>query len=108
MSRYMATTKKRYTWGIGVACSILLLAIAGAWALEGRVGIRMRSFGSDSAIEVQRKETPFVFWIVVGGTLAAGMAGVAFTAVGLARVQREEADPAASDPSSAQHRSGPS
>lgn len=95
-------------WGIGVACSVLLLAIAGSWALEGRVGIRMRSFGSESATEIRREESPVAFWVVVGGSLAAGIAGVAFTAVGLARVQREEADPAASANSGAAHRSGTS
>lgn len=90
MSSYKSTTKRRYMWGMGVACSLLLLAIAASWALEGRVGYRLRSFGGEQVGDVRREESPRLFWLVVGGSLAAGIAGVAITGVGLVRVQREE------------------
>jgi hypothetical protein len=93
MSQYLSTTKRRYMWGIGVACSLLLLAIAGSWALEGRVGYRVSSFGSENAGEFRRDEAPVPFWLIVGCSLAVGAAGVAVTGVGLSRVQKQEADP---------------
>jgi hypothetical protein len=90
MFKYQSTTKRRYLWGIGFACSLLLVAIAGSWALEGRVGYRMRSFGPESVGEFRRDDAPVTFWLVVGGALAGGIVGSVVTAVGLARVQREE------------------
>jgi hypothetical protein len=91
---------------MGVACSLLILAITASWALEGRVGYRLRSFGSEQTGDVRGEESPMLFWLVVGGSLAAGIAGVAVTSVGLARVQREE-EPILEGSDSPQRESGP-
>ena len=80
-------------WGIGVACSLLLLAIAGSWAIEGRVGYRVSSFGSGTAGEFRRDDAPIPFWLIVGLSLAVGVVGATVTGVGLSRVQKQEADP---------------
>lgn len=80
-------------WGIGVACSLLLLAIAGSWALKGRIGYRVSSFGNVTAGDFRRDAAPVSFWLVVGLSLAVGFAGVTVTGIGLSRVQKQEADP---------------
>ena len=90
MSRYKSTTKQRYMWGIGVVCSLLLVVITSSWALEGRVGYRLRSFGSETVGEVRREEAPVRFWIITGFFLVASVAGTVVTGIGLSKVQRRE------------------
>ena len=90
MSRYKSTTKQRYMWGIGVVCSLLLVVATASWALEGRVGYRLRSFGSESVGEVRKEEAPVRFWLIVGFFLAAGLGGTLVTSIGLSKVQRRE------------------
>ena len=81
-------------WGIGTACSLLLLAITSSWTIEGRIGYRLRSFGRESVGEIRREEAPTRFWIVAGLCLAASVVGMIVTGVGLSRVQRDEDKPA--------------
>lgn len=90
MPRYKSTTTHRYMWGIGTACSLLLLAITCSWAIEGRIGYRLRSFGSDSVGELRKEDAPVRFWIVAGSCIAASVASVIVTGVSLSRVQRDE------------------
>ena len=77
-------------WGIGVACSLLLLAITSSWAIEGRIGYRVRSFGSEASGEIRKDEAPIRFWIVAGACIAVSAVGVIFSGVGLSKVQRDE------------------
>ncbi len=95
MVTFRRTSKRRYMWGMGVACSLFVVAVAASWAIEGSVDFRVRGFGSESVVAFQEKSTPVPFWSITGATLAVGMAGALVTGVGLARVQKEEAQPVA-------------
>lgn len=79
-------------WGIGVVCSLLLVVITSSWAREGRVGYRLRSFGSETETvgEVRREETPVRFWIITGFFFSVSVAGAVVTGSGLSKVQRQE------------------
>jgi len=68
----------------------LLLAITSSWAIEGRIGYRVRSFGSEASGEIRKNEAPIRFWIVAGACIAVSAVGVIFSGVGLSKVQRDE------------------
>jgi hypothetical protein len=81
-------------WGIAAVSALLLLAITVSWAIEGRIGFRLRSFGSESVGEILREASPLLFWAVAGFGIAAGIVGVIVTSIGLSKVQRDEDEPA--------------
>ncbi|WP_414665129.1 hypothetical protein [Horticoccus sp. 23ND18S-11] len=68
----------------------MLFAITSSWAIQGRIGYRVRSFGSETVGEIRKDEVPIRFWFVAGGCIAASATGVFFSGVGLSKVQRDE------------------
>ena len=94
MLRYKSTTTRRYMWGIGTACSLVLLASTLSWAIEGRIGYRLHTGGSEIAGEIRKDDAPRRFWIVSSVCVATSIASVIVTGIGLSRVQRDEKESA--------------
>ena len=75
---------------MGVACSLLVTAIVCSWAVEGKVGIRVSSFGSEATTELRRAQSPIQFWSLIGALLAASLGSLVITGAGFKRVRRDE------------------
>src|SRR5688500_3888621 len=79
MPRYRRTSTRRYTWGIGVVCSLLFFVIALSWIVEGRVGFRFRTFSGQKVGEVRRSASLALFWSIASLGIVVGLAGVIVT-----------------------------
>ena len=91
---YKRTTKFRYMWGMGLACSLLFFVIALSWVLEGRIDYRIRVIGGETVGEVRRAQSPSLFWSLAGCGLVVGFVSVVTSAIGFSKVQRDEDEPA--------------
>ena len=81
-------------WGMGIACSLLLLAVTCSWAIEGRIGYRLRLSRTGTVGEIRSEEAPVRFWFITGFCIAVSAASAIVTGIGLSRVQRDEDKPA--------------
>jgi hypothetical protein len=86
MPHYLRTSRRRYLWGIGVACSLLFLAVTASFALGGSVVLRL----GGTEFKISQGEARGLFWATIAVAGAVGATGLIATGIGLRRAQLEE------------------
>jgi hypothetical protein len=75
---------------IGLVFSLLLLTIIGWWATEGTLHFQTRSIVGEAIEKYRSEEPPGLFWTVICFCLVISIAGLVFTAIGLAKKRSEK------------------
>lgn len=89
MPRYQRTTLRQYYWGIGLACSLILLTIGATSILAGKVGIELKT-PEPMKVEILRATSPMLFEAMAIVTIGASLVAVIGTGRGLRKALRTE------------------
>lgn len=91
MLRYKRTTRPQYYWGIGLACSLIFLALAGMCILVGKIAFKLALGSAEPlTVEISRATSPVLFGSVILIALVLAAIAVAVTGRGLRKALRAE------------------
>ncbi|GAB5562587.1 MAG: hypothetical protein SynsKO_42340 [Synoicihabitans sp.] len=82
----------RYMWGIGFACSLVLLAFAGSWVIKGEFAYTSSKLGEETVTMISKSKDPGLFWAVIGFAFVVGGSGLVITSRGHHHVQQNESN----------------
>lgn len=89
MFQHKRTTLPQYYWGIGLACSLIFLALAGTSALVGKIAFKLGS-SEPLTVELSRATSPLLFGSVILTALALATVAVVATGRGLRKALSAE------------------